>query len=67
MVRNWDIHNEPCNCEPGQCASYVEDDAHCINRLSGDVQVQDCAQCGGLGTWHQNGECLRCRRMRDGA
>ena len=55
------IVNEPCACPPGQCMHFVEDDAHCINRLDGDVRTLRCISCKSH-TWHQNGECLRCRR-----
>ena len=60
-----DIHKEyaePCECPVGQCAHFVGDDAHCINRLTGDVRTQLCLQCGPGYTWYQNGECLKCRR-----
>lgn len=54
------IHNEPCNCPPGQCAEMIERDENCINRLSGDVRTINCETCGAH-TWHQNSRCLRCR------
>lgn len=53
------IVNEPCTCPAGQCMHFVEDDAHCINRLVGDVRTQICVPCG-ASTWHQDGRCLRC-------
>jgi len=53
------IHNEPCNCLPGQCAAFIDHDEHCINRLSGDVHTAPCVKCN-ANTWHQDGRCLRC-------
>ena len=59
------IQAEGCECPPGQCAHFVEPDSHCINRLTGDVRTMTCPVChpdGKGACWHQNGECLRCRR-----
>jgi hypothetical protein len=58
------LRNEPCSCPPGHCAEFVEPDADCINRFTGDVRTQHCAVCnpGGTGeTWHQDGVCLPCK------
>ena len=55
-----ELYNEPCDCPPGQCAGFLDNDADCINRLSGEVKTMNCEKCTGA-TWHQNGECLRCR------
>jgi hypothetical protein len=46
------IVNEPCGCPAGQCQHFVSDDAHCINRLVGDVQTLVCAACN-ASTWHR--------------
>jgi len=66
-MTDWEeIRSEPCRCAPGACAAFVEPDAECINRLSGEVKTMHCEKChpGGTGsTWHQNGECLRCRSL----
>ncbi len=56
---DWSIKNVPCDCPPGKCAEFVEPDADCINRLSGDVRTTRCEKCGAH-TWHQNGACVRC-------
>lgn len=53
-----------CNCPPGQCAYFLDNDQDCINRLSGEVVTANCRAChpnGRGATWHQNGECLKCR------
>ena len=63
------IHNDPCDCPPGQCAHFVNDDAQCINRLRGEVVTANCLVCnpnGNGATWHHNGECLRCRHLGEG-
>ena len=60
MTKDFNIHNEPCDCPPGQCAHFLDNDAACINRLSGDVRVLSCETCGGCGTWHQDRKCLKC-------
>lgn len=53
------IRNEPCECPLGECRHFVDDDAHCINRQSGDVVTDRCAACEAF-TWHRDGRCLRC-------
>jgi len=58
------IRAEACDCAPGQCAHFVEPDTDCVSRLSGDVVTKNCRTCNPTGngaTWHQDGECLRCR------
>jgi hypothetical protein len=54
------IHNEPCDCPIGVCIEGIEDDSHCINRLTGDVHTAPCDVCGDGYTWHQDGQCVRC-------
>lgn len=53
------IHHEPCECPPGDCAHFVDDDANCINRRRGHVVTDLCAACQAF-TWHEDGRCLRC-------
>lgn len=59
------LHNEPCDCPEGVCMAFVEPADECINRLRGDVVTMHCEVCdpGGQSSgWHQDGQCLRCRR-----
>lgn len=66
MNRGHEIHNEPCDCPKGGCRHFVEPDSECINRLAGDVRTLNCKVCSPAGTgatWHQDGECVRCRVM----
>jgi hypothetical protein len=56
-----------CNCPKGQCAHFVEPDTDCVYRLSGIVETAPCPICHPTGsgtTWHQDGECLRCRKAK---
>ena len=53
-----EIHNEPCDCRPGQCAEGLERDTMCINRWP-EAHTEHCAICGSS-TWHAKGKCLRC-------
>ena len=56
-----------CACPPGECAAMWggDDRGHCVNRLPGDVRTLPCAACG-ASSWHQDGECLRCRAIAAG-
>lgn len=59
------LQNHPCHCPPGQCAAFVEPDTDCINRRRGVVVTAPCVECSPQGgyTWHENGECLKCKRI----
>jgi hypothetical protein len=66
LAMTIEIHSSPCACPPDYCAHFVEPPAHCINRLDGEVMTRHCEVCnpGGSGaTWHQNGQCLKCRAI----
>lgn len=52
------IRNEPCDCPPGQCAEFIENDENCINRIAYAV-TDYCEKCGSH-TWHEGDNCLRC-------
>lgn len=60
------ITNDPCGCPADTCVYFVEPAEHCINRLSGEVCTRHCDRCHPgnptAATWHQNGECLRCKQ-----
>lgn len=61
---NPNLTNEPCDCPPGECRN-SPDMPHpdwCINRLKGDVRTLECTACKSF-TWHQDGNCLRCRKI----
>ena len=60
------IYAEPCECPPGACAHFVDNDADCISRLRGEVVTRHCAACGPGATWHHDGACLRCKAEAEG-
>jgi hypothetical protein len=57
-------YEQPCNCHEGDCRLFVSPPDTCVNRLSGEVKVQHCDACD-AGTWHHNGNCLRCKRRQN--
>ena len=68
LERTINFANTPCNCPPGQCAKFVDDDAWCVNRIDGEVVTRSCPVCAPDGKsyqWHHNGQCLRCKHDRE--
>lgn len=55
------IYADRCGCPQDQCEKFVCPPSLCVSRLEGEVCVMRCEACGSA-TWHQDGECLRCRR-----
>lgn len=54
-----------CDCEPKACAEGICAYG-CVYRLPGDVRTLNCPKCNpeaSGSTWHQDGECLRCRTL----
>ena len=56
------LQQEACDCPEGECK---RTSAGCIYLVArnGDVITQRCTACDAY-TWHQNGECLRCKRRK---
>ena len=53
-----------CACPPDACAHFCEPPSSCVARLDGDIRTARCVACfpeSAGQTWHQNGDCLRCR------
>jgi hypothetical protein len=58
------IHNEPCDCPPGQCREGLPQDK-CINVHAAAV-TEFCPTCNAH-TWHEFGKCLRCGHQEEAA
>lgn len=57
------IYNEPCECPEDTCFMFVEPQSECVNHLTGEVVTKFCEKCGST-TWHQDNNCLRCRKLK---
>lgn len=55
---------EPCKCLKGSCLE-GNNQHECVNYLAriSRVGTQLCSRCKTY-TWHQKGECLRCRHLK---
>lgn len=54
-----------CNCPPDFCAEFVEPREHCVFSMEGKLTREPCDDCNGTGTWHLDGQCLRCQALQE--